>query len=82
MVILKLKKNSHWKKVSIKLTVPIAFTPIISNDHLLIVGYGIVSSSIDGKLTKVHVSRLPVAIILQHHLIHNATMPYPPDGLN
>ena len=33
-------KNSYWQKVSINLPVPMAnFTPIITNDHLLIVGY-------------------------------------------
>ena len=33
-------ENSHWKKVSIKLPVPMwGFTPIVSDDHLLIVGY-------------------------------------------
>ena len=34
-------ENSHWRKVSIKLPVPMfGFTPIVSDDHLLIVGYG------------------------------------------
>ena len=38
--ILNWMKNSCWQKVSIKLPVPMAqFTPIISDDHLLIVGY-------------------------------------------
>ena len=33
-------KNSHWQKVSINLPVPMYyFTPIITDDHLLIVGY-------------------------------------------
>jgi len=33
-------ENSHWRKVSIKLPVPMCiFTPTISDDHLLIVGY-------------------------------------------
>ena len=33
-------ENSHWRKVSTKLPVPMAcFTPIVSDDHLLIVGY-------------------------------------------
>ncbi|XP_065908254.1 kelch-like protein 3 [Dysidea avara] len=33
-------ENSHWHKVSINLPVPmLAFTPIITDDHLLIVGY-------------------------------------------
>ena len=34
-------ENSHWRKVSIKLPVPTyGFTPTISDDDLLIVGYG------------------------------------------
>jgi len=33
-------ENSHWRKVSIKLPQPMyGFTPIISHDHLTIVGY-------------------------------------------
>ena len=33
-------ENSHWRKVSIKLPAPMwGFTPTISDDHLLIVGY-------------------------------------------
>ena len=33
-------ENSHWRKVSIKLPVPMyGFTPTISDDHLLIVGF-------------------------------------------
>ena len=33
-------KNSHWQKVSINLPVPMTiFTPIIADDHLLIVGH-------------------------------------------
>ena len=33
-------ENSHWRKVSIKLPAPMyAFTPTISDDHLIIVGY-------------------------------------------
>jgi len=33
-------ENSHWQKVSINLPIPMgAFTPIITDDHLLIVGY-------------------------------------------
>ena len=49
-------ENSHWRTVSIKLPVPMyEFTPIISNDHLLIVGYS------DGHEVKKGVYRLPVA---------------------
>ena len=51
-------ENSHWRRASIKLPIPMrAFTPIISNDHLLIVGY----SGVDG-IAK-YVYRLPVASI-------------------
>ena len=33
-------ENSHWRKISIKLPVPMyGFAPTISDDHLLIVGY-------------------------------------------
>ena len=33
-------ENSHWRKVSIKLPKPMyGFTPIVSDDHLFIVGY-------------------------------------------
>ena len=33
-------ENSHWRKLSIKLPVPMwGFTPIVSDDHLQIVGY-------------------------------------------
>jgi len=38
--ILNWMENSNWKKVSISLPVPMwSFTPIISDDHLVIVGY-------------------------------------------
>ena len=34
-------ENSHWRKVSTKLPVPMfCFTPIVSDDHLLVVGCG------------------------------------------
>jgi len=39
--ILNWKEYSHWKKVPIKLPFPLySFTPIISSDHYVIVGYG------------------------------------------
>ena len=52
-------KNAHWKKVSIKLPVPMyAFKPIVSDDHLLIVGYnGANMKGYNG------VSKVPVATI-------------------
>ena len=35
-------ENTHWRKVSTKLPEPMwGFTPIVYDDHLLIVGYGI-----------------------------------------
>ena len=52
-------ENSHWRRASIKLPVPMyEFTPIISDDHLLIVGYG----GTDGKAKKA-IYRLPVGNI-------------------
>ena len=39
--VLNWRKNSHWRKASIKLPLRMyGFTPTISDDHLLIVGYG------------------------------------------
>ena len=52
-------ENSHWRKVSIKLPVPMyAFTPTISDDHLIIVGY-----SGAGIKSYNDAYRIPVAII-------------------
>ena len=52
-------ENSHWRKVSIKLPVPMwNFTPTISDDHLIIVGY----SGADMKGYKV-AYKIPVANI-------------------
>ena len=54
-------ENSHWRKVSIKLPVPMyGFTPTISEDHLLIVGYG----GVDMKNYK-GTYKIPVANIIQ-----------------
>jgi len=52
-------ENSHWKKVSINLPVPMVnFTPIISDDHLLIVGYvGYIEANL--KRT-IHAYKIPV----------------------
>ena len=55
-------ENSHWRRASIKLPVPMhAFTPIISSDHMLIVGY----SNEDG-ITMKDVYAFPVAKITAH----------------
>ena len=53
-------ENSHWREVSIKLPVPMyGFTPIVSDDHLLIVDY-------DGADKKCYNSayKIPVATII------------------
>ena len=51
--------NSHWRNVSIKLPVPMyGFTPTISDDHLLIVGY-----SGEGMRPQNYVYKIPVANI-------------------
>ena len=52
-------ENSQWRTVSIKLPVPMyEFTPVVSDDHMLIVGY----AGADGKVKK-DVYKLPVANI-------------------
>ena len=65
-------ENSHWRKVSIKLPVPMyGFTPTISDDHLLIVGYS-------GKKIKIYDGsyKIPVAnIIASIDQQHNSDTP-------
>ena len=66
-------ENSHWRKVSIKLPVPMwSFTPIVSDDHLLIVSY----SGIDKKCYN-GACKIPVADIIasgdQQHNRHTPT---------
>ena len=52
-------ENSHWRRASIKLPVPMyEFTPVVFDDHMLIVGYG----GADGKVKR-DVYSLPVANI-------------------
>ena len=52
-------ENSHWRKALIKLPMPMrAFIPIMSDNHLIIVGY----TGADGKINK-STYRLPVANI-------------------
>ena len=52
-------ENSHWRRVAIKLPVPMyGFTPIISDDYLLVLGY----AGVDGMVNK-GICRLPVANI-------------------
>ena len=55
--------NSHWRKVSIKLPVPMwAFTPTISDDHLLIVGYSGADMKVYGNAYKISVVNIVASI--------------------
>ena len=60
-------ENSHWRKLCIKLPVPMwAFIPTISDDHLLIVGY----SGADGRYKgayKIPVANITASIDQQHN---------------
>ena len=60
-------ENSHWRKVSIKLPVPMyGFTPTISDDHLLIVGYS--GDNIrDKSAYKIPVANITASIDQQHN---------------
>ena len=65
-------KNSQWRKVSIKLPVPMyGFTSIVSDDHLLIVGYvGVDMESYNGAY------KIPVAnITASNGQQHNSDTP-------
>ena len=61
-------ENSHWRKVSIKLPVPMCiFTPTISDDHLLIVGYyGADMNGYNGAY-KIPVANITALIDQQHN---------------
>ena len=60
-------ENSHWSKVSIKLPVPMySFTPTISDDHLLIVGYYGVDDAYNGAY-KIPVANITESIDQQHN---------------
>ena len=61
-------ENSHWRKISIKLPVPMyAFTPTVSDDHLLIVGYS--GADIKGYkgVKKIPVANITASIDQQHN---------------
>ena len=61
-------ENSHWRKVSIKLPVPMyAFTPTISDDHLLIVGYNSATMRSDNSTYKIPVADITASIDQQHN---------------
>ena len=60
-------ENSHWRKVSIKLPVPMwAFTPTISDDHLIIVGYSGVETKGCNGIYKIPVANITASIDQQH----------------
>ena len=61
-------ENSHWRKVSIKLPVPMfGFTPTISDDHLIIVGYCDADMKGDRRAYKIPVANITASIDQQHN---------------
>ena len=61
-------ENSHWRKVFIKLPVPMCeFTPTISDDHLLIVGYGGADMKYHKSAYKILVADITASIDQQHN---------------
>ena len=61
-------ENSHWRKVSIKLPVPMCgFTPTISDDHLLIVGYNSAAMKSNNGACKIPVANIIASFDQQHN---------------
>ena len=61
-------ENSHWRKVSIKLPVPMyGFTPIISDDYMLIVGYYGTDELLYNCAYKLPVANITASIDQQHN---------------
>ena len=61
-------ENSHWRRASIKLPVPMfEFTPIISDDHLLIVGYADEDAKAKKSVYKLPVANITASIDGQHN---------------
>ena len=61
-------ENSHWRKVSIKLPVPMyGFKPTISDDHLLIVGYYGAERKCYNGAYKIPVANITASIDQQHN---------------
>ena len=61
-------ENSHWRKVSIKLPVPMfGFTPTISDDHLLIVRYYGADMKVYNCAYKTPVANITSSIDQQHN---------------
>ena len=60
-------ENSHWRKVSIKLPVPMyGFTPTISDDHLIIVGYSHPNGT-NKSAYKIPIANITASIDQQHN---------------
>ena len=61
-------ENSYWRKVSIQLPVPMwGFTPIVSDDHLLIVGYSGANMLVDNSVYKIPVISITTSFDQQHN---------------
>ena len=61
-------ENSFWRKLSIKLPVPMyAFTPTVSDDHLLVVGYYCVEKFVYKCAYKIPVANITSSINQQHN---------------
>ena len=61
-------ENSHWRKSSIKLPVPMyAFTPTIYDDHLLIVGYSDANKYSDSGAYKIPVANITASTSQQYN---------------
>ena len=61
-------ENSHWRKVSLKLPVPMCgFIPTISDDHLIIVGYSGADIRGYNSAYKIAVANITASIDQQHN---------------
>ena len=66
--ILSWTENSHWRKVSIKLPIPMyGFTPIVSDIHLLIVGYYSIDQCYYNGAYKIPIANIIASIDQQHN---------------
>jgi len=61
-------ENSHWRKASIKLPIPIyGFTPTIPDDHLLLVGYSYAGMKGSKNAYKVPIVDITTSIVQKHN---------------
>ena len=73
MEVLNWFENSHWRRVSIKLPVPMyEFIPTISDDHLLIVGYCDKDRMANKGAYKLPVANI-IALIEEQHKVTSST---------